>query len=419
MRNRSLHDALRAFADHASLQLAADAAEGAEVPFEVLESGGGPSPLYCYRPLTGEFIAERQTSLARLPTYVPACRALEGVGGLERYLELRSSRRIPDDASIRAEAALRCFLGAVWDGSPEFELTPERFDRAYRELESSVFEARAMTTVVAPLLGLEFDSREVALAEGFAVVRGDALDDPPPDALRPLGGARPPAFVSVTVDDVDAVAGAIARLRGLLTALRLVDASAFALGAAAWARLDAGAWRVVPLSGTGGSPRGAVYRVAADEEDELRGFVNLIARRLETSVHGELGWALRRFELGCERTEPLEALTDHLLALRALLEPEGPTSGRLAQRLSAICALPDERQALAERAAHAIALERALTAGLPPSDPVTAVELAGDMARHLRALLRDVLCGHLDADLVGVADSLLGEGATDEQPVVA
>jgi len=57
--------------------------------------------------------------------------------------------------------------------------------------------------------------------------------------------------------------------------------------------------------------------------------------------------------------------------------------------------------------------------GLAPADPVGAVELSGDLARHLRALLRDVLCGHLAADLVGVADSLLGDGITDEQPVVA
>ena len=34
-------------------------------------------------------------------------------------------------------------------------------------------------------------------------------------------------------------------------------------------------------------------------------------------------------------------------------------------------------------------------------------ELARDMADHLRALLRDVICGHLDPDLVGLADQLL------------
>ena len=33
--------------------------------------------------------------------------------------------------------------------------------------------------------------------------------------------------------------------------------------------------------------------------------------------------------------------------------------------------------------------------------------LARDMADHLRALLRDVICGHLDPNLVGLADQLL------------
>ena len=44
-----------------------------------------------------------------------------------------------------------------------------------------------------------------------------------------------------------------------------------------------------------------------------------------------------------------EALTDHLLALRALLEPEGPSSGLLAGRLAALCATPERRGELTER----------------------------------------------------------------------
>ncbi|MCW3017937.1 MAG: hypothetical protein JWN10_245, partial [Solirubrobacterales bacterium] len=39
--------------------------------------------------------------------------------------------------------------------------------------------------------------------------------------------------------------------------------------------------------------------------------------------------------------------------------------------------------------------------------------LARDMADHLRALLRDVICGHLDPDLVTLADRLLLEPAAD------
>jgi hypothetical protein len=144
--------------------------------------------------------------------------------------------------------------------------------------------------------------------------------------------------------------------------------------------------------------------VTSEQEDELRAFCNLVSRR---APHGdELAWALRRFELGCERESPYEALTDHLLALRALLEPEGPASGLLAGRLAALCATPGHRAQMTERTVQAVALEHDAMTG-------TAVEhaggeaLAGELADNLRALLRDVICGHLSVDLATVADEIL------------
>src|SRR5665648_494875 len=148
-------------------------------------------------------------------------------------------------------------------------------------------------------------------------------------------------------------------------------------------------------------PRSTLSSSSAASDVYKRQFVNLVARRRPRS--GELAWALSRFDLGCERVAPFETLTDHLLALRALLEPEGSNSGRLAARLAAICAVPERRAGLTERVAHAISLERAVIAGLAPAqDGVDA--LVDDLTGHLRALLRDVLCGHLDPDLVAVAD---------------
>jgi hypothetical protein len=114
--------------------------------------------------------------------------------------------------------------------------------------------------------------------------------------------------------------------------------------------------------------------------------------------------------MGCERLAPFEALTDYLLALRALLEPEGPSSGRLSGRLAAICARPENRATVAERVAHAISLERAVIGGLAPAQPGVDA-LVDELAEHLRALLRDVLCGHLDSDVCAVADELLAQAA--------
>jgi hypothetical protein len=202
------------------------------------------------------------------------------------------------------------------------------------------------------------------------------------------------------------LATARARFRRALTALRLFERGGYALGPLAWVRVDGGAWRPFALGSTG-RPRG-VTLIPAEEEDELRAFCSLVSRR--TPSGGEVAWALARFEMGRERFAPFEALTDYLLALRALLEPEGPASGRLAQRLAVLCARPADRGGLAERTAHAISLERAVITGLAPAQDGAAA-LVDELSEHLRALLRDVLCGHLDSDLREVADHLLAEAA--------
>ena len=41
--------------------------------------------------------------------------------------------------------------------------------------------------------------------------------------------------------------------------------------------------------------------------------------------------------------------------------------------------------------------------------------LVDELADHLRAILRDALCGHLDTDLCAVADELLSEAAQATQ----
>jgi len=295
----------------------------------------------------------------------------------------------------------------VYAERSDFEFDEERFDQAYDELELSLYEGRAMTTVVAPLLGigLEGDTTEVALGDGLALVRGDTLDDAPPDAVWG-DGEDPHVLIVLTVAQDRAapapLSAARVRFRRTLTALRLFERGGFALGPVAWSRIDAGTWRSAPLGGSG-RPR-LIARIPVEQEDELRAFCNLVARR--TPNGGEIAWALARFEMGCERLAPFEALTDYLLALRALLEPEGPSSGRLAGRLAAICARPEDRSAAAERIAHAISLERAVIGGIAPAEPGVDA-LVEELSEMLRAVLRDVLCGHLDADLCAFADELL------------
>jgi hypothetical protein len=145
--------------------------------------------------------------------------------------------------------------------------------------------------------------------------------------------------------------------------------------------------------------------LGAEDEDPLRAFCALVARR--TPRAGELAWALRRFELGCERAFAVEALTDWLLAGRALLaDPETAGYEGMTERLAVICATPDERPALERRIDEAIRLERSAIAGHVRPDPEVE-DLIADLGGNLRAVLRDVLCGHLDPQLRRVADELL------------
>jgi hypothetical protein len=409
--NTTLHATLEAFAADAAGQLAAETASGAEIPFEVVEEPGARASLYCYRPLTGAFIRERLGMLAALPTYAPAARALAAMDGVDAYLRQRGEPRIPGEARERADAALRALLSCVFAERSEFGFDPVKFEKAYGELERALYEDRCVATVIAPLLGiaLESSTKELALGDGLSLMRGDAVPDAPAEAVWGNGDEPNVLAVLTVAHDRTArspVSAARGRFRRVLTALRLFERGGYALGPIGWTRTDTGAWRTVAL-GSSGRPRFITF-ISAEHEDELRAFCNLIARRAPTT--GEVAWALARFEMGCERLAPFESLTDYLLALRAMLEPEGPGSGRLAQRLAAICAKPEERTHLAERTAHAISLERAVIAGLAPAEP--GVDgLVDELAEHLRALLRDVICGHLDADLRVVADELLAEAA--------
>jgi hypothetical protein len=161
----------------------------------------------------------------------------------------------------------------------------------------------------------------------------------------------------------------------------------------------------------GGVPHGDPMFIAAEEGDTLRAFLETIDDAPRT---GAVGFALARFELGCERARASDGLSDHILALRALLDPnsEVGVSG-LPLRLAALCAEEGERRAVQRRTELALKLERfVMCGGEEPGDwsgPDSPAAIAVELERHLRALLRDVLCGYLEADLKGVADDILLE----------
>ncbi|HUH79832.1 MAG TPA: hypothetical protein VLZ06_00770 [Solirubrobacteraceae bacterium] len=418
MSSTSLQAVLGAHLEAAAEYLQSELAEGAEVPFELERRGGRPGArrpaLYCYRPLVGEFLHERADSLERLPTHRQAEIALADFDGLDRYLLDHGVE--PGDAGPRGrlrEGLLALMEDAFGEGG-EFQLAPERLQGALASLQASAGSARSEVTVLARLRGLAIASPELALADGLEIVREEALPGPLPDMGASFAAdTGEPVFVLLACDGEDprrAVHAARGVLAELLRALRLFGDGRIALDALGWVSTGGGAWRALPLPG--GPPRGGTLLLTPDQEDELRAFCNLVSGRAFEG--GTLEWALRRFELACERAGALEALSDNLLALSALLEDEDSPPGLLPGRLAALCAAHEDVPELAGRIEQAIALERALRLGAAHPG-AQGEELAREVAEHLRALLRDVICGHLPERLGELADGIIAE-AQQSQP---
>jgi hypothetical protein len=411
MRSRQLESALREFMSEAADHLRAEVAAGAEVPFDLgargPRRGRAETPLYCYRALTGEFIAEREAAIKRLPAHADAMRLLETFDGLDRYLLSVGVDAGRAGGRTRANVALRALMEQVFEEQTDFQLRPERLQAALARLEQADLATDSELVLVATLHGVAISSPELQLAKGLTIAQPDALRGIPEDALIDPEDDAPGGHLVVvhTTDDDDprmATSRGADTLRDLLRALRLFGDGRIALGALAWRRIGTGSWQPLAL---GASPRPeGMLAVTAEQEDELRAFCNLVSRRAPQG--NELAWALGRFELGCERASLLEAVSDHLLALRALLEPEGPSSGLLAGRVAALCATREGRAELTERITAAVALEQAVIKGTAPLNGASR-GLANEVARHLQALLRDVICGHLSDDLAALADELL------------
>jgi hypothetical protein len=415
MRNRELHDALREFALETAAMLSTELDAGEQLPYDVVEEPGTGSVLYRYLPLTADFIGARWDAIAAMPS---AKRATTELGtGAEAYLRLRGLPAADD-----AEPALRAMLDRLYEDATDFQFPEERFDRVYAEVERTLYEGTMRTAVVATLHGLVLQSDRVDLGGGLMLARGDRIDAPP-EAVWPLAPgererATGPNSVCAVERDVETdsplpAGEARIRFRRLLTAMRLFKPGRVALLGLGWGRADGGVWQPVPLT-LGGAGRGEPWVLTAAEEPELCELTELIAR---TRQPGRVAWALARFEMGCERSTDVEALSDHLLALQALLETDGD-AGRasLSQRLAALCAEESERPHARRRLDAAFALERRAMAGgaidpdLEEDDGETPHALCAEIEQHVRALLRDVICGYLDADLRALADDILIAG---------
>jgi hypothetical protein len=247
----------------------------------------------------------------------------------------------------------------------------------------------------------------VELGEGLSLVRGDAFEGPHESSSLLCVLER-----DVPADDPIPADEAAESFADVVTAMRLWSPGGAVLGTPGWRQLDHARWQPLPI-GSDSKPHGAEWMLSAGDEQAFREFFTAVSG---ADAPPHVSWALDRFEMGCGQPTDAEALSDYLLGLRALLDAS-TDAGRASfgLRLAALCAEEGARGEVRERLEATVALERFVMGGSGGMrlDVESPRELVAEVEAHLRALLRDVLCGYLSADLKTIADDILLEAHGD------
>ena len=426
VRDLHLRHTLTVLARDAS-EVFADLVEGGqEIPYEIGEAGDGFA--FChYQPLTARFIRDNAGELRELESFREANETMRRNDLAGPYLE-EAGIAPPVDAVERANLAAIYFLARLWDGSADFAIEDDRFASAVAEIEECAEPEAGEVEAIVPLIGFQLPATRLDLS-GVAIVRADAVDVPAEAARgeRPGGAAWEPTFLisaRVALDEDGGLGGAgdrVARtFERVVTTLRLFKAGGVGLGPHGWVRVAGDRWRRIATGA--GKPRPGGYRLTESDLDavvDLSRTVSVHPRRI-----ARLRRALLRFEAGLDRRGAVDALNDHLLALRFLLEGEGPAGVGLPMRVAALAEDgPGERGAIKEVVEQAISLERELWSGEPMQADGAAgpSEIAGRIEGLLRTILRLGVTGEIGSDFRAAADEALladglavGEGSPTE-----
>jgi hypothetical protein len=380
-------------------------ASGEQIPFDVAESAGPDEAFFhSYVPLTSRFVREREVELRSLPAFEPARNSVSLAGVAAPYLEQRGET-VAADPGERAAHMLTVFMAGLWDGCTEFSLDRERLESALAVLDAEAGDVDEADIVVVPLVGLQMPLARLQLPHGMQLVRADSFDAPI-EAMRSEGMGRAawePQFLAIAEQEegVDSAAAALQQLEDLISVMRLFKAGGVGLGPHAFAPTGEGRWRRIATGAP--APRADAYKLDEEEAAQLVELAETLEARPDPA--GPLAWAVRRFELGCERPSPAEGLSDHLLALRAVLDGQGPVGASLPMRAAALIADGStDRLGARERVEAVQELERAQMSGVPFE---SAGELAGWAEECVRRILREAALGELGADLNEAADETL------------
>jgi len=403
VRDFLLNEALKRLATEAATHFSTLVASGETIPFDVSAEDGEDSAFYSYVPLTSRFVEERAADLHSLPSFAPAREAAVEAGVAAPYLEERGEA-VPPDPGARAEQMLTIFISSLWEGSTEFALDRTRLEGALAMLDAEARDADDADVLVVPLVGLRMSVARLQLPHGVRVVRADSIEAPV-EAMRSEGMGRAswePQYLAVADQDPEGGAeAALHQLRELISVMRLFKGGGIGLGPYAFAPTGEGCWRRIATGAPATRPGG--YRLSEEEANELVSLAETLEARPDPD--SALTWAVGRFETGCERENALDGLSDHLLALRAVLEGHGPVGASLPMRASALIADDSlDRIEARERLEETLELERALMNGRSVEG---ALRLAGWAEEGVRGLLLQAALGALGSDLSAAADETL------------
>ncbi len=253
-----LYHSLRCFCLGTFSLLHHELEHGVELPFAFEEhaSPGRPA-LYEYRPLVHSFVDEHVGRIAQLPDARAALDDLRAEPAAQIFARAHADgSHSPDEALLRT--VLVPLVTAVAEACAGFDWSDEAFDRAYVELERSIFGTQRAYAAVTPLVGISAGA-PVELRDGIrlrAAATGELAGHwPEANGLLPAGFGREPDRLCVlelqrTLPAADAEPpDAPCELSDAVSALRLATAGAISAGPVLFERLD---WR--PFGIRSGAP---------------------------------------------------------------------------------------------------------------------------------------------------------------------
>ena len=389
-----LYPLLRGFVLGAFVLLGRELEEGGELPFAFEEhvQRHGPA-LYELRPLVRAFIDERASVLRRREDALLALEELRREPAAAIFANAHAGPRATEDDALFRTVLLGLLVRTA-ESCGGFDWDDGSFERAYAELESSLFGEGRRYAAIAPLVGISAP-KPVDLASGLRLrpfVNGElAAHWPESRGLLPPGFGREPDRYCVLELERELEPGAEppdspGEIADAVSAIRLTTAAALAAGPVLFEILDGRPFGIRPVLPIAASqPPG--------EASRLDGFRTPIAVEVLTALAAadgdpELAEALDRWELSLFQNEPFRS-EQLRAAAGALLGETWPLRG--------VLVLGDDDATRERVHKQLVALEQGAEASQAAADAIRRLVVA-----TLRSGDRGELRRNLDRQLLGL-----------------